>query len=254
MGEVPESVLGRAVSVLTAFSLDDRGLSLAELTRRTGLPKGTLHRLLGQMVGEGVLERTGSDYRLGRLVFELGVRASRDRDLLEVAGPFLEDLRAELRETVHLGVREGASVFYVAKLAGRSQASAPSRPGGRLGLHCTAVGKALLAYAGRDALDVVVAAGLERRTPRTITAPGVLARQLQQVRRTGVAFEAEESRVGLCCVAAPVLLEDGTAVAAVSVAGPVHRFEPAKHAARVRATAQAIAVTLARSGEDSSVN
>lgn len=254
MGEVPESVLGRAVSVLTAFSLDDRGLSLAELTRRTGLPKGTLHRLLGQMVGEGVLERTGSDYRLGRLVFELGVRASRDRDLLEVAGPFLEDLRAELRETVHLGVREGASVFYVAKLAGRSQASAPSRPGGRLGLHCTAVGKALLAYAGRDALDVVVAAGLERCTPRTITAPGVLARQLQQVRRTGVAFEAEESRVGLCCVAAPVLLEDGTAVAAVSVAGPVHRFEPAKHAARVRATAQAIAVTLARSGEDSSVN
>jgi DNA-binding IclR family transcriptional regulator len=241
------TVLGKTVAVLRAFRLDDRGLSLAEMARRTGLPKATLHRLLAQMVQYGLLDRSGSVYSLGRLVFELGVRASGERDLLEVAGPFLEDLRAEVRETVHLGVREGTSVFYVAKLAGRSQAIAPSRPGGRLGLHCTAVGKALLAHAGSDVFAEVVAAGLERRTPRTVTAPGVLARQLREVRRTSTAFETEESRTGLVCVAAPVLAPDGEAVAAVSIAGPVHRFDPRKHAATVRATAQAFASVLARS-------
>ena len=82
----------------------------------------------------GLLERRDDLYRLGRLMFELGMRASVERDLLEVAGPFLEELRAAVDETVHLGVRDGTEVVYIAKLAGHRQVSLPSRTGGRLGL------------------------------------------------------------------------------------------------------------------------
>ena len=92
----------------------------------------------------------------------------------------------------------------------------------------------------------MVRAGLTRHTPRTITAPGILARQLEQVRLTGVAFEFEESRLGLVCVGAPIFDLDGEAVAAVSVAGPVTRFNPQAHADRVRTTARGISATLAR--------
>jgi len=240
------TVLGKTVLVLRAFTAQDRGVTLAELGRRTGLAKGTLHRLCTDLVSTGLLERQDDRYRLGRLMFELGMRASVERDLLEVATPYLEELRAALDETVHLGVREGTDVVYIAKIAGHRQAKAPSRTGGRLGLHCTAVGKALLAHAPPDVVEAVIAQGLERRAPRTLTAPGLLLAQLEQVRETGVAFEFEESTVGLVCVGAPVFDPQGEVVAAVSVAGPITRFNPRLHATRVRTTAQGISATLAR--------
>ncbi|UUZ60835.1 IclR family transcriptional regulator [Nocardioides sp. B-3] len=232
--------------VLRAFTADDRGVTLAELGRRTGSAKGTLHRVCGDLVAAGLLDRRDDLYRLGRLMFELGMRASVERDLLEVATPFLEELRAEINETVHLGVRDGTDVVYIAKLGGRRRVTAPSRTGGRLGLYCTAVGKALLAHAPRDVLESVVAAGPERHTARTVTAPGIPGPPAGPVRTTGVSFEFEESRLGLVCVGAPVFDLDGEAVAAVSVAGPVTRFNPQANADRVRATARGISATLAR--------
>ena len=139
---------------------------------------------------------------------------------------------------MHLGVRDGVEVVYVAKLAGHRQMSGPSRTGGRTRalLHRRRQGTPGARAAG--VFEEVVRAGLPRHTPRTITAPGILARQLEQVRLTGVAFEFEESRTGLVCVGAPILDLDGEAVAAVSVAGPVTRFNPQAHADRVRTTAR----------------
>jgi DNA-binding IclR family transcriptional regulator len=241
-----DTVLGKVVAVLFAFSAEDHGVSLAELGRRTGIAKGTLHRVVGDLVGARLLERTGNSYRLSGLVFELGMRASVERTLLEVATPFLEDLYERTHETVHLGVLEGLEVVYVAKIGGHRQASAPSRIGGRMPLYCTAIGKAMLASSPTELLGDVVRAGLVRRTPRTITAPGILRKNLDRVVEDGVAFEYEESAVGIACVAAPVLDADDRPVAAVSVMGPVTRFKPEKHATSVRAAAAGIAATLAR--------
>ena len=114
------------------------------------------------------------------------MRASVERTLLE-APRLPEDVYEADHETVHLGVREGAEVVYVAKLGGHRQASSPSRVGGRLPLHATAVGKALLAHADEDIKVSDLTGPLERRTRRTITAPGRLRAQLDKVR-------AEESR------------------------------------------------------------
>ncbi len=243
----PSSVLGKAVRVLDAFTAEDTGVAFAELQRRTGLPKATLHRVAGDLVKARLLARIDGEYHLGPYLFELGMRASVERTLLEVATPFLEDLYGRTRETVHLGLREGAEVVYVAKIGGHRQARSPSRLGGRMPAHATAIGKALLAWAEEDERLAVLSSGpLERRTPRTIVAPGRLRQQLESVREHGVAYEFEESAPGLVCVAAPILDATDRPIAALSVAGPVTRFRPQDHASSVRAAAAGVASTLAR--------
>ncbi len=246
MTEVPNTLLGKVMLVLNAFGADDDELGFAELGRRTALPKATLHRLLGDLLDVRLLDRGTRGYRLGGHLFQLGMRASVERRLVEVSTPYLEDLYERTHETVHLGLLEGHEVVYAAKIGGHRQASSPSRLGGRMPLHATAIGKALLAHSPPAVRTEVLASPLTRRTPRTVVTPGMLRRQLATIRQTGVAYEYEESRVGLACVASPVLGHDGAVVAAVSVAGPTTRFDPRAHAASVHAAATGIALTLIR--------
>ncbi|WP_300679724.1 IclR family transcriptional regulator [Nocardioides sp.] len=242
-----DTVLGKAVAILRAFSAHDRVLPLAELVRRTGLPKGTVHRIAGDLVEHRLMDKTAQGYRLSGGLFELGLRASAERTLLEVAMPFLQDLYERTHETVHLGVREGEEVVYIAKIGGHRQARTPSRTGGRMPMHCTALGKVLLAHATPELRAEVLSKPLERRTPHTIIAPGVLRQQLDRVLETGVAFEREESTAGLLCVASPVFEPDGSSpVAAISVTGPVGRFRPETQVTALRAVSAALGSTLAR--------
>lgn len=239
------SVLGKVVVVLDAFTVEDDELNLAELGKRTLLAKSTLHRVVNDLVAVRLLVRSGTAYRLSGHVFELGMRASVERRLLEVATPFMEELYERTHETVHLGVLDGHDVVYVSKIGGHSQATSPSRTGGRMPLHCTAIGKALLAFSAPTLLSEVLAAGLERRTARTITAPGRLRQQLKLVAETGIAMENEESAVGIVCVASAVLDTEGSPVGAISVTGPVTRFRPLAHASTVRATATGLGAAWA---------
>lgn len=245
-GPAPDSVLGKILQILDSFSVEDHAVTLAELTARTGLPKSTAHRLCQDLVAARLLDRVADGYRLGGRLFELGMRASVERRLVDVATPFMEDLYELTHETVHLGVREAREVVYVAKIGGHSQVASPSRVGGRLPLHCTAIGKALLAHAPPDVVEQYLGGRLERRTPRTVVGAGLIRQQLQRVRETGMAFEHEESAVGLVCVASPVFGVDGDAVTALSVTGPVTRFDPRRAAAAVRSAASGIQSTLAR--------
>jgi DNA-binding IclR family transcriptional regulator len=240
------TVLGKAVVILRAFTAEDADVTLAELGRRTGLPKATLHRVANDLVSVGLLDRRDTRYRLGGLVFQLGMMASAERRLLDAAIPFMEDLYELTHETVHLGMRAGTEVVYLSKIGGHRQVPTPSRVGGRMPLYCTAIGKVLLAYAPEEVCDRVVEQGLSRRAPRTIVAPGLLRRQLDTVARAGLAFEHEESAVGIVCVAAPVFDADDRAVAAVSVTGPATRFRPEAVAEQTRAAAAGIGELLAR--------
>ncbi|PBC53109.1 IclR family transcriptional regulator [Rhodococcus sp. ACS1] len=247
----PASVIGKVMVVLHAFGPEDHGVGFAELQRRTRLPKATLHRVASDLVSAGLLDRVDSDFHLGSHLFELGMRASIERTLVEVAAPFMEDLYERTHEIVHLGVRNGSDVLYLAKVAGHRGARAPSRVGGRMPVYATALGKALLAHAPESEQIQVLTAPMPRRTPRTITTPGRLRQQLDRVVETGVAFEHEEAAIGVLCVSAPVLGPDGRPVAAISIAGRVTRFRPSDHVAPVLAAAAGIAATLARCGEAS---
>jgi DNA-binding IclR family transcriptional regulator len=113
-------------------------------------------------------------------------------------------------------------------------------------LYATALGKALLAHAADTEQLNVLAVPLPRLTRHTITTPGRLRRQLEQVRRTGVAYENEEAALGVLCVSAPILDAEDRSIAAISVAGRTTRFKPADHVTSILAAATGIAATLTR--------
>jgi len=238
------SVLERAFSILGAYGPPDRKLTLAEMTRRTGIPKATVHRLAGELLELGMLEGERGVYRLGMRIFELGQLVPLQRDLREAAMPFMQDLFEAAHETVHLAVLHGTEVLYIEKISGHRRVKAGSRVGGRLPAHCTAVGKAILAVSPPGALEAVLAAGLAPRTAFTITAPDVLRRQLATVARVGVAYEREESDLGVTCAASPVYGFGHHVVAAISITGPVGRLQPERYAPTVRFAALALSRQL----------
>ena len=207
---------------------------------------GVVQELVQALVTTGLLEPTGISYRLSTLLFELGMRASAERGLIEVATPFLEDLYERTRETVHLGVREQLDVVYISKIGGHGFTEVPSRIGERQPLHCTAIGKVMLANADDATFDAVVKRGLTPAGPKTITVPAVLHAQLQSIVESGLSFEYEESTAGIACIAAPIRTADGRVIAAVSIAGSMYRFSPEQHRGSVRAATDAISTLFAR--------
>lgn len=239
-----DSVVGRAVDILSAFSPSDGDLSLAELARRTGLAKATVHRLVHQLAVSEVVEVSAQGVRLGMRLFELGQLSLRPRMLRDAATPYLAGLASAANATVHFAVADGQDVLYVDKLDHRRTPTIGSRVGGRMPAHCTAVGKAMLAHASPAQVHAVLGQRLARRTTRTIIAPGLLERELRKVRAVGVAEEHEESTVGIACVAAPVLDRGGSAVAAVSITGRALEIRPERLADVVRAAARGISQAL----------
>lgn len=242
--QAPNSVLGRAFTLLTAFRTGDEELSLALLHRRTGIAKPTILRLLAELAEWSVVERTPHGFRLGMGLFELGQLVPSQHGLREAAAPFLADLFEATHETVHLAVPDGTEVIYVQKLDGRHGPRLSSRVGGRMPAYCTGVGKALLAFGPPERFADVLAAGLRRRTPRTVIAPGLLRAELDAIRASGVALEREESTVGITCVAAPIQDSQGNAVAAVSITGWTNRLDPDRFAPAVRTAALGVSRTL----------
>ena len=145
-GRTGTSVLERAFSLLEAVGSDGAGVGLAELARRAGLPKATAYRLANQLIELGALERVGEEYQLGLKLFELGSSVARQRELREAALPFMEDLYEATHETIPLGVLDDVEVLYVEKIAGQRGHGVPTTLGTRKPLHCTSLGKAILAY------------------------------------------------------------------------------------------------------------
>ena len=219
-----ESVAGRISVLIGAFDANSPTLSLSQLTERSGLPKSTVHRMADQLVAYRWLERTTTGYRLGIRFFEVGGLVASRTHLRERALPFLQDLQTATRHSVHLGILEGSDVVILEKLWGHGTTSLPTRVGGRMPAHCTAAGKALLAFAPEKVVEAIIAGGLERRTGRTVVVPELFRQELATVRTAHWALESEENVPGLRCVAAPIR-GAGRAIAAISVSGPVHKVD-----------------------------
>ncbi|MGR6998407.1 IclR family transcriptional regulator [Yinghuangia aomiensis] len=209
-----------------------------------------MHRLANELVGLWLLDREPDGYRLGGGLFELGMRAAAERGLLELAMPFLQDLYERTHEIVHLGVREGTDVAYVAKTWAATAKPAPSRVGGRMPMHCTGIGKcAASCPRGRRPAPRSPRRAAGPAGPRTPwSPPGALRRQLDAALETGVAFEYEESTASAWSTSPRPSLGSGrrTRAAAISVAGPSPRFRPDDARAALRAAATALGGALAR--------
>jgi DNA-binding IclR family transcriptional regulator len=231
----PSAVIDRVSLVLDAFDGPGR-LTLAQIVRRTGLPRSSAHRMLERLVQLRWLRRSGRDYELGMRLVELGSLAVHQDRLHRAATPLLHDLHRATGLVVHLAVLDGSDVVYLEKIGDRMVAAIPTRVGGRQPAHCAAVGKAMLAY--RQDSGIVDLA--TRKTRYSISTPAQLTIELDKVRAHGVAFDREESLPGFGCVAAPIGAL-GEAVAAVSVCGPMNRMMfDQRLAAPVRMTAMGI--------------
>jgi DNA-binding IclR family transcriptional regulator len=213
------SVTSRALSLLAAFDESHRRLALSELAERADLPLGTAHRLVGELVAFGALERTPrGDYVVGRRLWDIGLLAPVQSGLREVASPYLHDLFGATGATVHLAVRIGPEVLYVDLLRGNASVPTISSVGSRLPLHATGVGKVLLAHAPAEVRERVLS-DLSRPTPYTVVQPGTLRRQLARVVREGHATTHEEMALGASSLAVPVT-RGGEVVAALGVVVP----------------------------------
>ncbi|MFD7712404.1 IclR family transcriptional regulator [Streptomyces sp. NPDC059785] len=241
-GPVPKSVLARGAALLRACGESDGAPSLAELAARTGLPKPTAHRLIGELVRLGLVERTPDGrYRVGLPLFVLGQSAPSVRELRDTALPYLGDLHEATHENVHLAVPDGSDTLFLQKITGRRATPIVSRTGGRLPAHCTATGKIFLAHDAR-----LPHIGLPRLTPRTLVLPGQLARDLAATRARGYGVNLEEAEVGVSAVAAPVY-DPGRGphpIAAISVTGSTRRLDVDRLGERVCAAARALSRTL----------
>ncbi|MEE2664835.1 MAG: IclR family transcriptional regulator [Myxococcota bacterium] len=218
-----------AMRLLESFQ-DDIELGVSELSRRLGLHKNNVFRLLATLEQSGHIEQSAATdrYRLGPRCLELGRSFARGSRLLERARPLLSDLANDLGESAHLGVMHNFEVVHLDGEQPRQLVLASSRVGGRMPVHSSALGKVLIGNADEatrtDYDTQVVARGLEARTDGTITDRDKLFEHLRTVAVQGFALDIDEYELGLRCAAAPVFDAEGRCVAGLSVSGPAPRM------------------------------
>ena len=220
-------VLDRALSIIEALTKVREDASLAEIAERVKLHKSTAHRLLSILERHRILERDSETgrYRLGLRLFELGTIAMDRFNIRDRARPYLEGLLEEVNETVHLCALDAGEILYLDKIEPARSVRMASRIGHRKPVHCTAVGKAILAHLPESEQDSLLQLhGLPRVTPKTITAAAELKAEFRPIRERGYALDNEETEPGLRCIGAAILDHSGRPVAAISVSAPSFRL------------------------------
>ncbi|HEX4358384.1 MAG TPA: IclR family transcriptional regulator [Pseudonocardia sp.] len=227
MPDATLTTVRNAARLLKAFLTREEELGVAELSRRLGLGKSSVHRLLTTLLHEGLVEQDGRSgrYRLGIIMFELGEAVRQHMDLHGAATAVLLALREQTGESVQLGVANGDDVVYLERLDSAHSLRLFGEPGRRVPLYCTSSGKVLLAYRGeQDRAGYLARVRLAPLTRHTITDPARLRDELHTVRGRGWAEAINERQVGVASLAAPVRDLSGAVVAALSLNAPVSRF------------------------------
>ncbi len=217
----------KAINVLDILAINaDIGVSLAELCSFTDIPKSSAHRYLVTLQELGLAERKNNDrYYLGTKIIELAGTYLVKSDLRADSQATLEELAELTGETIHLAVPSGTEVVYIAKVESKHALSMFSHIGARLPMHCTALGKAILAFCDRHALQAVLTAPLITRTPNSITLVKALEDELNLIRSRGYAVDNEENEVGIRCVGAPIFDYSTKPIGAISVSAPCERMD-----------------------------
>ncbi len=223
--------LSRALWLMNALADCPQGLSLSEVAHRVQLPTSTAHRLLTTLQNERYVrfDSERSAWLIGVQAFQVGSTFVRSRDLVAMARPYMRRLMEESGETVNLAINDRMEVVYLAQVECHKMMRAIAGPGGRARMHCSGVGKALLAYSGDAELhDAVENQELTRETAKTLSDPKALMADLKKIRERGYAVDDEENAIGLRCVASIVFDEHGEPLAGLSVSGPMARMTDAR--------------------------
>lgn len=229
----------RAFAILDALTRRGGRSTLGEIVADTGLAAATVHRLCATLAESGHLRRdAGRDYLLGPRLQRVGDAAA--RATASWAEPMLAAVVAGTGETANLAVREGDGVVYLAQVPSPHSMRMFTEVGRRVEVHCTAVGKALVAGLDDDEVRAMLCrAGMRRYTDATLVEPESLLAELARVRRTGYATDESEQEEGVRCVA--IAVGEGDAAFAISASGPEARFTPDRRDAAVDVLRSAVA-------------
>lgn len=243
-------VIERMMSLLEALAVSPEAASLKNLAAATDLHPSTAHRILAAMTQSRFVERQDAGtYRLGIRLLELGNIVKSRINLREIALPYMQALHEDIGEAINLGARHDDEIVYIERTSsGRALVRVVYLVGGRAPLHLTSLGKLFLAAESTQKVrDYAKRTGLPGKTPRSLTSLPALEKELDKVRRHGIAYDDEEAEIGLKCVAAPIHDEEGHVVAALSVSAPSDRHDP-EWVAKVKQTADAVSRALGYTG------
>jgi len=219
--------LGRAFAILEEVARHREGIGLADLSKLVGLHNSTAFHLAKTMVSLGYMrqERDSKRYRVGRPLFALAASALDEIEMVNLATPVLEDLSRETGESGHFAVRIGDSVVVIARTSGPGAFQLTDRVGVVRPAHCTALGKIILASLRPDQLKrFIERVELKPSTPKSITEPSVLLREIAEVRRSAVAIDDGEFNAEVRCIAVPVYNFTGDVIGALGISGPIWRM------------------------------
>lgn len=217
--------IDRTFRIVEAMS-ELEGVGVTELANRVDLPKSTVHHHLLTLERAGYVVRENDEYRTGLKFLQVGERARKQHALYRVAHPEVEKLADKTDEISGLMVEEHGEGVFIYRDSGSEAAHIDTGIGDRVPIHCTALGKAIMAHLpdGRRE-EIIDRHGLTQITENTITDRDVLRDQLEETRERAIAFDDEERLNGLRSVAAPIFDGTGHVIGSISVAGPTHRMQ-----------------------------
>jgi DNA-binding IclR family transcriptional regulator len=230
------------------------GLSLPEVSRTLAMPKSSAHKVLITLLREGYVNRSQrtAKFSLGYKLFTLANQALDALRIREVAIPPMRQLMLQTHLTVHMAILERFEAILLAKIVPPGLSSVSTWIGRRMEVHCTGVGKALIAYlAEQDLEELLQSRVFARHNDNTIVSPKRLRLELETVRKNGYSIDDEEDELGMRCLGAPILAEDGQLLAAVSIAGTVAQVNDENRrdlTAKLLRTAAVIAKSISEEG------
>ncbi len=219
--------IGRAFAILEEVARNRDGIGLADLSKRVGLHNSTTFHLVKTMVSLGYIRqlKDSKRYRIGRPLFALAASALDEMEMVSMATPVLDDLSRGTGESSHFAARMSDAVVVMARTPGPGAFQLTDRVGVVRPAYCTALGKVILAALRPDQLDrYLERVELKPLTSKTITNPQRLRRELQDIRRAGIAFDDGEFDNEVRCAAMPVHDFSGQVVGAIGISGPVWRL------------------------------
>ncbi len=236
--------LGRAFGILEEVARHRDGIGLADLSRLVRLHNSTTFHLAKTMVALGYMrqEKDSKRYRIGRPLFALAASALDEIEMVNLATPVLEELARQTGESSHFAVRMGDTIVVIARTSGPGAFQLADRVGVVRPAHCTALGKAILASLQPDQLlRLLDRTGLKPSTEKSITEMPVLLREIDEIRRSGIAYDDGEFNTEVRCIAVPVTDFTGNVIGAIGISGPIWRLSHQAMKSRVKTVQEAAA-------------
>jgi IclR family KDG regulon transcriptional repressor len=216
----------KALKVLEAVAASSQPVSVSEVAQRVDIDGSTAYRMLRTLVDAGyvVQDEISKRYRLSYKVVSLSRNLLAENKVTRLIHERLEQITAETCETLHLSVLDGNETVLILQVKGTQLVTVDFQIGDRVPLHCTSIGKVLLAFQDVQYIEEIIAAGLPKMASSTITDPDELRKELQRIRSQGYATDDREFSDNMRCVAVPIFESGGRVHRGISISGPDFRF------------------------------